>query len=227
MAQYDAADCLARVRRLVREPSNAQFPADSDFYAWLTEAENECKTRIASFAPKALIGAPVLMTTADGGKTYTFGVDGDGQPIFPLGGVELFATLESIPDFPMQEYDEYLVEGDRIRIPGNATRSFAAGGPYARFVAPTWKIDGTPTNPTLEPVAARELLVLGAGRRYAVSQGRADLLGFIAGEEAQAWARWTEALQGQFMSNGAVQAWGRPFGRLRNQAGFGWRRRYL
>ena len=227
MAQFDAADCLARVRRLVREPSNAQWPGDADFYAWLTEAENECKTRIASFAPKALVGAPTLMQTADGGKTFTFGLDGDGVPIFPLGGIEVYATLESIPDYPLQEYDEYLIEGDRIRMPGNTTRAFPDGAPYARYVTPTWKIDGAPTNPTLEPVAARELVVLGAGRRYAVAQGRMDLLGTISAEEATAWARWTEAIQTQYMSNGAVQAWGRPGGRLRtmrrlDRRGWGW-----
>lgn len=220
MAQFDAADLLARVRRITRTPTPAAvFPTDADMYAFITEAAIDAENRISSTHPKAGIGAPTLMATADGGKTYTFGADSDANNIVPLGAVEIFPSLEAIPDWPLCEYDEYLIEGDKIRIPNNQSRTFAAGAPYARFWTPTLKIDGS-TAPTLKPVQARTLIVWGAVEKYAIaSKNLADLLELAQAQLEKEWQYWTARFSTEWMQSGSVAAWQRQ-GRQRQ----GWPR---
>ena len=74
---------------------------------------------------------------------------------------------------PASEWDistlAYLFESDKIRWPGQKTRTFA-DGPYARFVTMPGLLNAS-TAPTLKPLYARELIVYDAAERAAVRVG--------------------------------------------------------
>lgn len=202
-----SADLLDRAYRLVRKPSNSVFPASTDWYAFFTEAENEIKLAISALVPNALMGAPTIMTTADSGLTYTFGNDQDGNPLFPIGAVQVFNQLTSFPSSPFIPGQDYWMEGTTIRWPNNVPRTFSAG-PYARFVSPTFVIDGS-HDPNL-PVPFRMLILYRAAAKYAASGGQQD-----PGPYEQMYqAFWQSAvlpmLSTQFRNQGAVAALQRP-----------------
>ena len=72
------------------------------------------------------------MTTTDGGHTFTYGLDSDGNPIFPMGKTRIFTTLTAVPNCPWNPGYDYLDEGNRIEIPNNRTY---AGQPSSSGVA--------------------------------------------------------------------------------------------
>ena len=170
MAMWDTADLLARAKRLARRPATDQAVPDTSWYAWLTEAQQAVYTDLFSRFPDFAYSAPVLLTTADGGLTYTFGLDASGDAIRPTGSAELYPTLNSIPDSPMQPGTDFIFEGGKIRFPGGRTRTFT-GGPYARFVADPDVAIAAGVNPQLQPKAARMLLVYKALEQYASRPG--------------------------------------------------------
>lgn len=170
MALYDSADLLARCKRLARRPPTDQAMPDSNWYAFLTEAKSETYPDLFSRYPWLGYGAPVLMTTADGGATYTFGLDADGDPIVPGGHAEIYPNLRAIPYSPLVNGEDFMMERNGIRMPGGRTRSFSSG-PYARFAARADEpIDETHA-PDLFPKEARMLLVYKALEQWASRPG--------------------------------------------------------
>ncbi len=154
------------------------------------------------------------MTSADGGATYIFGTDAGSNNIVPLGDAEIFPDLASIPDCPLAEYDQYLIEGDKIRIPNNGTMTFAAG-PYARFWTPTYAIDAS-TQPTLKPIQARGVFVWDAIIKYAApSKNLSNLLDLAQTNSTKAWESLMYRYANTWMQSGSVAMWGRPYGRGR------------
>lgn len=170
MADYDSSDLLARAKRYARRPATDESYDDVAWYASLTESQGEAIAFIVTRAPDAQYGDPVLLTTSDGGYTYKFGTDPDGDPEFPLGHCEIYASKNNIPEEPLEPVVDFLLEGTKIRIPGNRTRAFADGGPYARFVLLPRKINAT-NQPTLVPKTARMIIVYGAVERWASRPG--------------------------------------------------------
>ena len=178
---YDtSALCLAALRRYIREPSatTGSWPQDADLYAMLTDAENAVKQDLAPRIPHVLLQQTQL-TSSDGGYTYTFGTDSEGNRVYPLGQVEVFSTPSDVPHYPLRPYEDFVPEGNQIRMPGNSPRTFPSNGPVARFVPMTLKIDGS-TNPTLMPMQARELIVIEAARRYGIASKQSELVGLAA-----------------------------------------------
>lgn len=170
MAIWDTADLLKRCKRLARRPVTDQAVPDDAWYDWMTEAQEEVYVDLFSRFPDYGYSAPVLLATADGGLTYTFGLDADGAPVRPTGHAEIYPNLSAIPDSPLSPGADFLIEGGLIRMPGNRTRSFA-NGPYARFVAdPDVAIDST-HQPQLQPKSARMLLVFKALEKWASRPG--------------------------------------------------------
>jgi len=165
VADLDSADLLARCKRESGVPSTTEFPADADWYAWLGDAQKHYYDLIAAHAPWALLEAPVLLTSADSGVTYTF-----ASSISPLF-VELYSTTGSagrllIPGPYSDPGADYVWEGDTIRFPGNKAKTFS-GGPYARIITPPTTIaaDVEPTLPkNLRPVLVPHACVLWASR---------------------------------------------------------------
>lgn len=169
MAYMDSVDMLDRANRLCRIATNATFPVAADWYAWFTEADNEIKLEFSYLVPNAFLGSPTLMATGDGGMTYTFGNDAAGNPIFPVGDVQIFNSQTSINAMGMPDFNpgqDYLIEGNKIRWPNNVPRTFS-DGPYARFVTPTVVIDAN--HPSTLPTEYRQSVIYKAAATNALS----------------------------------------------------------
>jgi hypothetical protein len=106
---------------------------DSAWFSFLTDAQEDVFSDLFSRYPDLAYSAPILMTTADGGKTYSFGADVALDPIRPMGSAELYGSLSAIPDNPLLPGSDFLLEGGLVRMPNNMSRLFASG-PYARLV---------------------------------------------------------------------------------------------
>ena len=183
MASFDTADCLVQIRRQCRIQDVTEYPADADLYAFLRDGENRVKHEVGSMCPEILRGAPVLMTSADGGYTYTFGVDGESNAIAPIGHVSIYPSRSQIPFEPLISGVEYVFEGTKIRFTEYTPRTFG-DGPYAQFITPTLVIAATTTLVTL-PVQLRLLAVHDACIRYAQSGAVLDSTPYEAAYESE------------------------------------------
>lgn len=155
---------MSRTQNNLNRPATDEVLTAAILYTFMTEAQSEAVEILAAHVPQALLGDPVALTAVSGNKTFTFGTD-TGLPTsyqnkYPLGHAEIYATRASIPDSPLVEGEDYLLEGDVIRIPNFQARTFADGGPWARFISPPGVIDAA-TQPTLVPPFARTLIVAG------------------------------------------------------------------
>lgn len=172
MATLDVADALTILKRLCRVPDVTEYPAAADWYDFLRDGENRVKHELGAIVPEVLYNAPTLLTSADGGYTYTFGTDGGSNAIAPIGHVRVYPNRESIPFAPLMSGREYVFEGTRIRMTEYTPQTYASG-PYAQWIAPTLVIDGS-TNAFTLPVQLRMLAIHDACRRYADSGGVQD-----------------------------------------------------
>lgn len=172
---YDSADCVQRCRDHAQLPLVDESMDDPAWYRLLSTAQRFWYLRIASVAPAVLQGDPVLLSSDDGGVTYSFGVDENNRPLVPLGGVALYRQESDAYEaagaavWAMRPGIDYRVDGDRVRFSARATPSFPDGGPWAVFVTPPSDISNT-QQPVLQPIEARELMVLSAVVQWA-SQG--------------------------------------------------------
>ena len=156
---YGSTDLLARFKRYARRPSTDESLIDASIYEFLTEAQQEAASECALHIPGLMMGEPTLLTSSDGGITYGFGTDGDGSAVVPLV-CELYATVNG-RELYASSYEnrggDFVIEGDRIRAPGNQARVYSSG-PYARVFAMPGTLDDT-HDPTLVPFQTRPLIV--------------------------------------------------------------------
>lgn len=156
---WSRSDLRTRIRTLAARPAADQALTDARLDEFLTEAQASWYRAIAGIVPRALYGPPVKLTTDDGGVSYGFGLDDDGDRITPMGAIELLAS----PTGPVLRpggatgRDGYLADGAVLRWPEQRARLFP-DGPWARFVTPPGVIDAS-HEPTLVPKDARILLV--------------------------------------------------------------------
>lgn len=183
---WQAADLLARVRTEIQQPAGSDFPQDADLYTGLGNSQNKVLARLSVTVPESQYGAPVLLASTDGGFTFSFGTDADGNSIFPMGEFELYRSLNSVADSPMSPFSEFLIEGDHIRIPGNLPYAGPSSGPYARFLTPGLLLDGTHA-PVLKPVQARQCLVYDTAAWY---------FGITGDKDAE--ARYVQRFEGEY-----------------------------
>ena len=214
MAIWDSADLLSRLGTLINRPSSDEALTTAVKYQALGDAQRRVVTLIAFHVPEMMYGAPTLLSTADSGATYTFGTD-----VTPIGHIELRESPTGAMIPPASEWDNttqgYLFEAEKIRWPGQRTRTFA-NGPYCRFVTMPGVLDGS-TAPTLKPVWARELLVYDAASRCATIVGMDP-----APYDGMFNARWPEILSamqtahhgtGALANTGGVATWWKGFAR--------------
>lgn len=205
MALFDSADCLARLRVQIRQPDTTGLCTDAQCYLWLGQGQMDVFTRLAVYAPDSNRIAPTQMTTSDSGYTYTFGTDSslptNYTDLYPVGKVAIYRVKADIPDWPMVEGVDYLMEGNRIRMPDN--QPFSGTAPYYQSLTLPASLDGT-TAPTLKPVQARELIVDAAAVLYAKATGE-DVEKHEATYEKD-WAKWIPALQAQYARPGSLSA---------------------
>lgn len=149
MAEYDSADCLARLRRELKRPTNDAASNDTDdLYALLTEGMRYVQ---AVFAAHGLEHNTVWeqAATADAGYTYTI----TGEPVGPLevrngrDGVVMILGPDSDP------ITDLVWEGSRFRSPDN-TPLTATNGLWVRYT-PEHPAVNAGTNPTLVPIRGR------------------------------------------------------------------------
>lgn len=179
MAFGDSADLLARCKRLAQLSSTDTSMADTDWYAYLTEAQAHVYNVWAAHVPWVLMGAPTAMSTADSGATYTF-----SSSITPLA-VEIYdANYNLLKNGAFWDTQAgYVWEGIRIRFP-KAVSKIATY--YARYITPPGVIAAA-TEPTLVPTHGRMVLVYHALWLWATMGNLRDPQPFANLEQAFLW----------------------------------------
>jgi hypothetical protein len=203
-ATWDSAYLLSLFNRKAGRPATDSI-TDVSKYQRLSESQNRVIAMIASVAPYSLYpkvaygSFPTLSTTDN--QVFTFGTDSNGYAITPIGKTGIYPTLNSIPDFPWRENDDYLNEGSQIRIPDNRTYS---GTLYWRGVTQPADIDAT-HQPSIIPEGARELIVIDAVRQFSEEGARnSNLAALMLGEWNTAWPTWCLAWKTSFRQGGAL-----------------------
>jgi hypothetical protein len=171
---YSSPDLLARFKRYARRPTTDESLSDDAIYELLTEAQQEAAAEVALHIPGMMVGDPTLLSSSDGGVTYSFGNDADGNAIVPLVA-ELYAAVNGRELFASSYANrggDFVIEGTKVRIPGNQSRVFAIG-PYARFFATPGVLDAD-HDPTLVPMPLRTLIVARGLEKWAAIGGLRD-----------------------------------------------------
>jgi hypothetical protein len=204
MPTFTSADLLTRFNELSGRGASDTL-SDTVKYRRLADAQNVVLADAASRVPKAFVNkgsysAMPTLTTSDS-QVFTFGTDVNGDPLFPIGKVEIYPSLSSVPDSPWIEGVDYLNEGTQIRIPSNRTWG---GTLYWRGIAPVLPIDAT-NQPSIIPPPFRMLIVYEAVRRFA-EEGKADLelADRMATNYQRMFAQMCLVLKTQFSNGGAL-----------------------
>ncbi len=196
MATYASSDLLTLFNDYAGRPASGDALSDANKYKRLTRAQNVVIEDLAARVPPpqfshAAYGSTPTLTTTDN-QVFTFGTDLNSDPSFPIGKMNIYSSLASIPDSPLVEGQDYLWEGTQIRIPTNGTYT---GTLYWRGVAPMLALDAT-NQPTLSPPPARILIVLEAVRAFATeAMQNPELAQQMAQEYGVAFARWCLTLK--------------------------------
>ena len=173
MADFDNADCLARLRVITDRPAADQDLTDVVGYQCLSTAQRNVADVLAEHIPWTNWTLPALMVTSDN-KVYSLAASAE-----PLGPMEITAKIGDPPMVEAALWDtggDYTREGaGSIRITGGGTRTFVDGAPYARFFPAPGKIDAG-TQPTLKPTRALEAVIYLAGAAWAERGGTRDPL---------------------------------------------------
>lgn len=196
---WGSAYLLDLFNRYASRPSVDEV-TDTQKYRWLAEAQTGVVADVAARCPHVLYGPPLPLATADGGKTFTFGTDANGYPVFPMGNVRIFDSVNNVPDFPLLEGTDYLSEGTTIRVPNNRT---LASTLYWRGISPPADLSAT-VAPSLYPEPSRNLIALEAARRFMKTQSRADLVADLAKDYQTELPRWLLVWRRQFSNGGAL-----------------------
>jgi hypothetical protein len=197
MATYTSAVLLGLFNDYAGRPASGDSLSDANKYLRLTRAQDVVQEDLAARIPEpyyshAAYGSTPTMTAVTGNQVFTFGTDLNSDPSFPIGKVNIYPSLSSIPDMPWREGVDFLWEGNQIRIPNNGTY---AGTLYWRGIAPLLAIDGT-NQPTLTPPPMRILIVYEAVRAYAAEGNKnPELAAQMAQEYGLAFARWCLTLK--------------------------------
>jgi len=175
---WQSTDLLSRFNAMAGRPS-ADAITDTVKYGLLADAQDAVMSRIAAICGKQQNQAPTAMSTADGGYTWTFGTDGNGYALYPLGA-RVYPTLTSIPDYPWTPGLDYLDEGTTIRMPNNMAWT---GSLYWYGIVGPQAISAS-VQPVIQPPPARILIVIDAVRSFAEQFVRNGALMNVALEAA-------------------------------------------
>jgi len=206
MAGWDSADLLDKFQMYLGRGNAGTMQADELWtttrcYSWLADAQENVYADLAPICPDAFKGAPVQLTTADSGVTYTF-----ASSAYPFGHVEVYAQESGGRTLYASSYNvrggDFVIEGATIRAPGNVARTYASG-PWARYVAMPARISAS-QEPSIQPEQARELILFKALANAAdVSNGTMDNLPWLQ-RYADARMRWITVWQTQYKDAGTV-----------------------
>ena len=178
---WASSDLLTRFNEWAARPTSNDPITDAQKYRRLSDGQDQIILEVANLSGRILYSAPVLMTSADGGYVYTYGVDGNGYALFPLAG-HIYPTLSAVPSYPWVPGVDYLDEGTQIRSLNNAPFPVA---PYWYGISQPQQLSSS-VNPVIQPPQARVLIVIRAVQDYAEEGGRNVELAAIMGAR---WAR--------------------------------------
>jgi hypothetical protein len=159
---WTSATCLTRFNQLAGRPTTDAI-ADAQKYVFLSDGQEAVLTELSTIVPNLLYPAPILMTSSDGGYTYTFGTDGNGYALFPMGRAQIYPSLNAVPDYPWRPGVDYLDEGTTIRMPNNVPY---AGPLYWRGMTQPAQMTAV-VEPVIQPPSSRTLLVTKAVQLFA------------------------------------------------------------
>lgn len=163
---WTSNDLLARFNQLSGRGSiTADSVTPEVKFQFLSDAEAYTIDRLAAIpaCAKSLFGAPAALTTSDGGYTFSFGTDGNGYALFPLGSAGIYPSLTSIPGGAWMPGIDYLDQGTTIRMPNNVPYT---GTLYWYGVTPRQQMSAT-VQPVLNPPPIRMLIVRRAVATFA------------------------------------------------------------
>lgn len=206
---YESSDLLTRFNRWTGRPSSGDAISDTDKYSRLADAQAELIDEIAGIYPKSLYGAPAQLTTSDGGYTYTFGTDGQGYPLFPIGKARIFNSLSAIPGCPLTPGIDYLDEGITIRAPYNVP---IAGPLYWYGLTPAARLSATQA-PVLQPPEGRLIIPVRAAKNFAQEANRNPVLAAqLEAEEKTRFGKLMTLLRTHFKGGGGLGSLLYPWG---------------
>lgn len=118
---------LELFNRYAGRPASGDSITDAQKYDRLAKAQTDVIFDIAARHPQCLYptaaaGSYPTCTTSDQ-KIFTFGTDGQGYAIAPIGKTRIYPSLAAIPNSPWEPNVHYQDEGTQIRIPNNGTYS--------------------------------------------------------------------------------------------------------
>jgi hypothetical protein len=195
MATYTSANLLTEFNNYAGRPTGDSI-TDANKYLRLAKAQDVVLEDLAARVPEpfyshAAYGATPTLTTTDN-QVFTFGTDLNSDPSYPIGKLNIYASLSAIPNQPLIEGVDYLWEGSQIRIPNNNTYT---GTLYYRGIAPVQALSAS-VQPTLSPPPLRILIVYEAVRAFAAEGMRnAPLSAQMAQEYGAALSRWCLTLK--------------------------------
>lgn len=163
-----SAGCLSRFNIYAGRPNTvptSDVIPDTTKFIFLADAEQFTITRISSIKANILYGAPLPMFTSDGGYTWNFGYDDDGNLMFPLGRTQIVQSLQMIPGGALRPEFDYLDQGTTIRCVNNTP---ITGPLYWYGLQPTGLMSAT-NQPVLQPANLNMLTVVKAVADFAES----------------------------------------------------------
>lgn len=214
---YQSSDLLSLFNNYAGRPTSDVI-TDPQKYARLAQAQDDVITDIANVAGFTLYGNPTLMTSADGGYTYTFGLDGNGYALFPLSA-KIFPNLNSVPNYQWIPGQDYVDEGTQIRSLNNVPFPVA---PYFQGIIPPAAMTAA-VQPVIQPPQARILIPIRAVLNFAQEGVRnTDLMGIMQSRWDREWAKHTVAIRKHLRGQRrlAPLTSGSPYGAP--MQGFGW-----
>lgn len=162
---WDSAGLLKQLKLEMGLQDAHEFDDTTDLYPRLAKAQRSVIRQCASRYCKAFYQAPSALTPIDG-KTFSFGVDAQGDAVVPMGWVQIAPRLSAFSGDSFGGWAEGLHfsdEGPIIRIASNRTWTAPL---YGRWVEAPPDISTT-VQPILFPVEARELIPIRATEDWA------------------------------------------------------------
>jgi hypothetical protein len=200
VASYDSADLLLQFDDLAGRP-DADEITDVRKYSRLARAQQDVLIDVSPIVPTAFYrtGGPTATTTS-GGIVHTFGSDGQGHAVAPLGHVWIGRSTSRYPDEDLVEGVDFINEGTQIRMVNERVESTLY-----------WNGIPTPTDisasqePALRPAPARRLIVIKAVLTFSREGNQTPMTTQeMEGYYNTEFAKWCLTWKTQFRSGGAV-----------------------
>ena len=217
---WQSSDLLTKFNQYTGRLASGDTITDATKYQYLADAQQEVIGEMVALAPKPFLTAPFdISTNTVDNKVFTFGVDGDGYPAFPMN-CRIYPTASAIPDWPLIPGVDYLDEGTQIRMPNNLTLLYPNLYVYGVFVPQEMSAS---VQPVLQPPPARILIALRGASNFLLTnavrnENAADRL---EAKYRQNFNFWITTIRKHFRGGGALRPLVSPILSTSPGTGFG------